>query len=471
MGRKTHKRGKGGKYIAEGAFGCVVSPNYKCTSEDEVSHNKISKIFSDKEMFDLEIKESEKLKTIDPDSKYFFKIYKSCSFNTELNKNQIDRENEEECNLNSKGERYMYIGDNAGKDLSEPDFKSKKKFDKVLVNILEGLLLLKKNNLVHRDIKPANLSMTSDGRGMILDYGIVTSIPNSSDWKEHANLFFKGTPTHLPDENMFVLGFIINQDINFIRPSGMQPRLTEQQSNKSYKNNNINNLILSLKNNKYEQYFKSNGVEKDKSGYGTYIKETLTKKYNKLIENGNIDRKKYIKNYVSNYDKNDIFALGISLLQIIKKNKTKFIDNSGTEFYDMIDKMIEPDMDKRWNAEQILNHNYFSKIHINKLDINKLMNNAKNFHKKNAREILNQDIQNNEELSPSMNKLMNNAKNFHKKNTREILNQYQKNNKKIRKHQGIHQTGGNKGKLKKGYRYSGKKLKSGLPQIVKSKKR
>ena len=35
-------------------------------------------------------------------------------------------------------------------------------------------------------------------------------------------------------------------------------------------------------------------------------------------------------------------------------------------------------------------------------------------------------------------------------------------NKKIRKHQGIIQTGGNKGRLKKGYRYSGKRLKSGL---------
>ena len=39
-----------------------------------------------------------------------------------------------------------------------------------------------------------------------------------------------------------------------------------------------------------------------------------------------------------------------------------------------------------------------------------------------------------------------------------------------RKHQAIIQSGGNKGKLKKGYRYSGKKLKNGLPQIVKVKK-
>ena len=41
--------------------------------------------------------------------------------------------------------------------------------------------------------------------------------------------------------------------------------------------------------------------------------------------------------------------------------------------------------------------------------------------------------------------------------------------KKVRKHRGIIQTGGKVGKLRKGYRYSGKKLKSGLPQIVKAR--
>ena len=41
--------------------------------------------------------------------------------------------------------------------------------------------------------------------------------------------------------------------------------------------------------------------------------------------------------------------------------------------------------------------------------------------------------------------------------------------KKIRKHKGIIQIGGNKGRLRKGYRYSGKKLKSGLPEIIKCK--
>ena len=44
------------------------------------------------------------------------------------------------------------------------------------------------------------------------------------------------------------------------------------------------------------------------------------------------------------------------------------------------------------------------------------------------------------------------------------------NNKKVRKHRGIHQIGGKAGKLKKGYKYSGKKTKTGLSIIVKVSK-
>jgi len=40
------------------------------------------------------------------------------------------------------------------------------------------------------------------------------------------------------------------------------------------------------------------------------------------------------------------------------------------------------------------------------------------------------------------------------------------NKRKIRKHQGIIQTGGNAGRLRKGYKYSGRKLKNGLSQII-----
>jgi len=41
--------------------------------------------------------------------------------------------------------------------------------------------------------------------------------------------------------------------------------------------------------------------------------------------------------------------------------------------------------------------------------------------------------------------------------------------KKVRKHKGIIQSGGNKGKLKKGFKYTGKRTKTGLPIIKKTK--
>jgi len=41
--------------------------------------------------------------------------------------------------------------------------------------------------------------------------------------------------------------------------------------------------------------------------------------------------------------------------------------------------------------------------------------------------------------------------------------------KKTRKHRGIIQTGGNTGRLRKGYKYSGKRLKNGMPEILKIK--
>ena len=43
----------------------------------------------------------------------------------------------------------------------------------------------------------------------------------------------------------------------------------------------------------------------------------------------------------------------------------------------------------------------------------------------------------------------------------------EKRGKKVRKHQGIYQIGPKKGQLKPGYKYSGKKTKTGLKIIVK----
>ena len=84
------------------------------------------------------------------------------------------------------------------------------------------------------------------------------------------------------------------------------------------------------------------------------------------------------------------------------------------------------------------------------------------------------------ELSDLSNKVLNNCSNIQNKLTdiSETITKIQsksqdggKKSKKIRRHIGIHQIGGRAGKLKKGFYYTGKKTKKGLPIIKKSKKK
>jgi len=57
-----------------------------------------------------------------------------------------------------------------------------------------------------------------------------------------------------------------------------------------------------------------------------------------------------------------------------------------------------------------------------------------------------------------------------KKGAKSAKKKSSKKVKKVRKHQGIYQTGNKKGRLKPGFKYSGKKTKTGLKIIVKVKK-
>ena len=66
--------------------------------------------------------------------------------------------------------------------------------------------------------------------------------------------------------------------------------------------------------------------------------------------------------------------------------------------------------------------------------------------------------------NPNRAKVFYSANQYKNKGNNKKYSNYMGGKKKsIRKHKGINQT---TGRLKKGYKYSGKKLKSGLPQII-----
>jgi len=108
-------------------------------------------------------------------------------------------------------------------------------------------------------------------------------------------------------------------------------------------------------------------------------------------------------------------------------------------------------------------------------DINKFILNAKNYYPSTIMDIMYvhtsvTDWKHNPKKNwIPMTPTYKNKKRFFDKQGGGLKTKKTKKTKKVRKHQGINQSGGNKGRLKKGYKYSGKKLKSGLPQIIKCK--
>ena len=391
---------KGGKFIAQGSFGCVYSPNFRCDVSDRISKNKISKFFDDKKAMDIEIREAEKMEQIDPSGRYFYKIYKHCVFDKELNKKQIEKEDFSKCNL--KNLKYMLIGSNAGPDLSNVIFNNQIEFDNVFKNIVRGLVKLKTNNLVHRDIKPANLTQAiSNGRGLIIDYGLVTDISketiNKLDIQGQMEIIGEGSPLYMPMEHAYVAGLIT---------------MTKTFSPTYY----FKMLPKNYSKDIYIKYGASGNV-------GQYLKNLFKKKYENIINNNK--KEEYILKYLNNFDKVDIYALGLSMLKLIHNNKLSKKFKNSKELIDLLTRMIEPDIDIRLNAKQVLKHKYFS----NKIE---------------------------EDFLKSFDKQL-------QKNTQDTLKQFG-GKKKIRKHCGINKK---TGKLKKGFKYSNKKLKSGLFRIIK----
>ena len=198
-----------------------------------------------------------------------------------------------------------------------------------------------------------------------------------------------------------------------------------------------------------------------------YKIKSLTKYNRKLF---NLIITKYLKRHKNDQDKNDqdkitkytkmgkFYKDDKDIGNFIKKSKTILSEDEYEEIIDIYfyfkDIQTQIKKAKEYRGSGCCNISRNSSLFMLKDCSDKLIN-------KNKKKMIGYS-QNKEGVCSNNDEMLNKLSN-------KFIFKGGKGGKKVRKHKGIVQSGGNKGRLRKGYRYSGKKLKSGLPQIIKCK--
>lgn len=211
----------GGRYIGEGTYGCIFRPNLPCTGYPP-NNRYVSKLIAnddiDTEFSDLHTKFN--IPKIDPDSKYFIVPIHNCTIDdiTENDlkpsdnmlskypghkgcsdkhvsdslvkslKSSVKSEKEDALrSLNTDNTQLImeYGGKEVYKLRKSDDVDSKPLLETIWkqhLNLIKGIILLNKNEIVHRDIKSENIVVNDDIMRFI-DFGL--GIKYSGDWTDY----------------------------------------------------------------------------------------------------------------------------------------------------------------------------------------------------------------------------------------------------------------------------------------------
>ena len=217
------------KVLGVGTYGCAIYPAKSCTPEHERLDNYVAKVFSDRESYEEEIKQNKKIKNLDPSASFTLlsglpnsyckigKIYnlKNCG-------------NPQRWGIPDK--YYQIIYKMGGRDLekimsdindntfahSDPETKfSYLKYLSAFSSILYGF---GKNEWIdekkaHNDIKGMNITITNEGKGNLIDFGLMMRCKDIYDEKEfNANQVYLYWP---PEFIIFnILSKLLFSDVN-----------------------------------------------------------------------------------------------------------------------------------------------------------------------------------------------------------------------------------------------------------------
>ena len=404
---KKTKTLKGGKFLGQGSFGCVVSPAIACNKNKYNSNSKsetkkklnmqsneyVSKIIISPDETDKdEITISNKLKNLDQKQNYFITFEDACRIkelpsnrsntvkvkyhNNSLEKYVLDNKrkyDKESCKIDLKLKPINIIMPYGGYDLTnildkkriEPKLILARKmlfkyFKECFKHLLIGIKLMHDFRIVNRDIKMENIMINYDmnktdkNKSKInesknikirfIDFGL-SSILSPSYCEKMSNIDIRGTPGAISPELLIAYNIYDNKNYGEIKED----------------------LHINIK--KILDYFKDSKLTYN---YDNIILELYKKIINEFKTKDILN--KFFGSDINKYNgylqKGDIFALGITMYEFVnnynyeyKNSETNIQLNNEThkgKLSDLLYNMVNLDPDKRYNIIQCLQHSYFT---------------------------------------------------------------------------------------------------------------
>lgn len=394
---------RGGKFLGEGSFGCVVSPALSCESNSDNAINKKSKfskknrtsnktvskiVLSPDDDIKDEIDISLKLKRLDPNQKQFITLNEYCklkhipnnrsniakvrymdnsgSYYQKLERKSLDKKY---CPVDLTMKPINLIMPYGGYDLIEiadvvnkyglntkqsqklnPSTKHKLTTARMLFmnikecvkNLLKGLLKMHQNRIVNRDIKEENIMANYDESKKTITTRYI-------DYGLSENL----TPefcSHYSNINMHGTYLL------------MAPEIFIVYYLKKY-NGYSDEYIMNKINNDIQNYVRRmlKDLKLDVSELQGIVK-LLYFNIKKMFQEQTILPKYYgtpedpLNGYLQ---KNDVYSLGLTLYEFLVIYTEVINVKDDLRLHDLLKNMIELNPDKRFNALQCINHPYF----------------------------------------------------------------------------------------------------------------
>jgi len=324
-------------FIAEGKYGCVINPSFDCKNKKKIINNTVAKLFNNKINYHNELDIYNKIKEIDKNNLFTVEKIDNCKINKEFINSNVN--NFDKCSLIKNKVNYQIIYKYGGINLFDYIIKNKTIDVKLLFKnfneIIKGLLLLDKNNIIHNDIKLNNI-LFDNNKLFLIDFGLAIFTNNLFN---NSNLIQKLDLEHLH----------MPLDLKLYALSKFKLLKNKIKLNTLLFIDYINKLI-----NSYLIYFKTNPKY-----YNEIIKLNLliqkkTNSFYSFVIKTSFDKLEHL--YINIRNKGDIYQLGLSVYRIIiliiikHPNETNKIPLS---IFELLKKMIEPNPLKRIDIRKL----------------------------------------------------------------------------------------------------------------------